>query len=322
MKAEEFVMQPKYARDFENEPELHQRMARVCSEPALARKFLLTAALLIKSRPDADEEFDPDFFDYGSIMMYSSTDLGQGDITRIPLARKFSPGYVPQLRNKRADGSEIVWDAYHFMGGAMKAADARPSTMDLKRLAALYPGGQAQKEAAAALKPTHMWKPMHTSEMIDSPAWGHQILETIGSLWIGPTIPDVVNKELVPTVPPSNRWPHLFPGLYCGLQKPSKRAQADVAKRTAEAVYGKGVVRLESCGTVAGQVGEAGKIEHDTKPSMTGANEDNGATTGKNAGSKSGKSAAVGSSRGNGSEVTSSSNNEAASDRSHVESSS
>ncbi|KAK4553921.1 hypothetical protein LTR86_009096 [Recurvomyces mirabilis] len=265
--AEALVMLPKYARDWENEPELHQRMARVCSEPAQARKYLPMAEEMTRNQRSAGKApegsvFDPDVFDFGSIMIYGSIDLGdEEDVTRIPMARKFPPGYKPSIIGQRQDGSKFVWDAYFFQGGASTTADRRPSTMDIKRIAALYPGTHAQQNAAAALRPTDMWKPVHTSEMVDSSAWGHQILEAIGPQWIEPPIPDVVNKDLVPAVPPYRLWRKVFP-WYCGEENANECVEVDMAETIPKVRCGE---ETDSCHAPICRAGEAGKTGHGTK---------------------------------------------------------
>ena len=46
--------------------------------------------------------------------------------------------------------------------------------------------------------------------MIESPAWGHQILAVVGQETIRPTVPDVVDSRLRPTVKDKERWASLY----------------------------------------------------------------------------------------------------------------
>ncbi|KAK3680215.1 hypothetical protein LTR78_000593 [Recurvomyces mirabilis] len=302
--AETLVMQPEYARDWEDEPELHERMARVCSESGPARKYLPMAATMIKCRPSATNDpkgwvLDPDLFNFGSIMIYGSTNLGEdSDVTRPPMVRKFPSGYRTKATVESGDGAKVILDEHFFEGGSARVV--------------------AQKDAAAALTPADMWKPMHTSEMIGNPAWGHQILEAIGPKWIEPTIPDVVNEELVPTVPPSQRWSKMFPGC-CEEDLDEECAVVDMAKVLAEASCGKGP---DSSDKETSHAGATGQIKHDTQPSdshLTGSTENHGAATERIASSKSDESTAVGSGSSDGLKISCTGKGELASDSSKAE---
>ncbi|KAK3679973.1 hypothetical protein LTR78_000350 [Recurvomyces mirabilis] len=107
------------------------------------------------------------YFDFASIMTY---DFVQG--ARRPgkfvLSKRHAANYQEVLRWRRNDGVEFWLDDAFYAGGMQLPHKKSISSIDVIRIAQLYPGTLEQQQALGAHKPGDMWKPIHTSEMIDS----------------------------------------------------------------------------------------------------------------------------------------------------------
>ncbi|KAK4565638.1 hypothetical protein LTR86_003486 [Recurvomyces mirabilis] len=207
------------AQDWKNEPTSKSRMARICSEKELAKKYFpAVESLLVYEQPTLQEFhgyiLDKAFFDYGSIMTYDSQTL-LVDPTRPALTKRLPHGYKPVIPAYRADNTRYSLDSKFFSGGAVHVEDRQISTMDVKRIAALYPGTEDQRRKADGLKVTDSWEPVETGEMVDSHIWGRQIREVVGDWTLRRNLPDVVDKGLRPAVPPKQLLGGLY-GSYCG----------------------------------------------------------------------------------------------------------
>ena len=212
--------------DWEHEPKLQQRLDRVCSDYKLAAKYFPEACPFLKHLDRTDHELyanlqvhDPTYFDYGSIMNYDSS-YGQKDSTHFPMSKKFPAGYKPVLRYTRKDGSQYWADGEMITGGVYLSEAKRVSIMDIKRIAQLYPGTEEQKKAAAALRPSDSLAALPAKDMFESIAWpGQQIRQNIGkNFMVTSNFPDVVDRDLKPTVNPKLRWIRNFDD-YCIQQE-------------------------------------------------------------------------------------------------------
>ena len=129
-------------------------------------------------------------------------------------------------------------DALFYTGGHVDPMEARISTIDVKRVAQMYPGTEKQIQDAKALDPrstTTMWKQMYTRGMHEGIHWGHQILKTIKDVLIAPVLPDVVDKQLKPTTPAEERWTQWWPQWRswstAAQQNPPSGGEADPGHR-------------------------------------------------------------------------------------------
>ncbi|KAK4553920.1 hypothetical protein LTR86_009095 [Recurvomyces mirabilis] len=247
-KALSMASDEQHASDWEHEPEVQQRMERICTEYDLAEKYFPEACPFFKDNDPTGHEHnpelpvhDPNYFDYGSIMNYDSSH-GTKDNTRLAMSRKFPAGYHPVLEFGRTDGSVFLADEQFLMGGAARSVERRISTMDVKRIAQMYPGTEEQRKAAEALKPSERLDFFPVKKMFESTAWpGQQIRRLVGEQTvIGSVWPDVVDQELKPTVNPKLRWIRLW-DQYCVQQEKlfgCERQELDEAIRKADQTSG------------------------------------------------------------------------------------
>ncbi|KAK4569731.1 hypothetical protein LTR86_002699 [Recurvomyces mirabilis] len=191
--AEIAVMRPENDKYFVKVPSKARRMKLVCTTPSYAGMFFPSVLAYLSPRPPMRELRHPDWlahgdvYDYASIMTYSSytaARLGEEGVRegKAPLTRK--------LPNDLALGSKGVHgqQPWIILKGGGTTADARISTMDVIRIAAIYPGTESQQAAASALGPDHPWKAVEP--------W---IPPNSGELFSGkiePNAQDVVNRQL------------------------------------------------------------------------------------------------------------------------------
>ncbi|KAK4543142.1 hypothetical protein LTR36_005920 [Oleoguttula mirabilis] len=152
---------------------VEERMATVCSRSDYATKFWPRYLPWIigsefKSKATQDYAGDNEPFDYGSIMIYSST-LGFRLAGSQRDARvNFK---IPMLR-KRKDKTRSFPDSLFFQGGNREPGLARISAWDIRRVAALYPGTATQQRDAAGLGVNGVnWNPVAYSIAGLVPSW-------------------------------------------------------------------------------------------------------------------------------------------------------
>ncbi|KAK3679986.1 hypothetical protein LTR78_000363 [Recurvomyces mirabilis] len=212
--AEKLALDLANAGDWKNEPTMKQRMERICFDPEMWEKYLPSAELFNKFDSAAWHDpngfvYDRNYFDYGSIMIYDSV-IECVTLYQLPISRRFPPGYVPGLGTEAGNNGKVYLDGAYYTGGAYSSPAQRISTMDAKRVAMLYPGTKAQQIEASALSPSDQWEAINTREMVYNSAWRHQILAVLKDRDFRPSVPDVVDQRLQPTVNPKRRWASVY----------------------------------------------------------------------------------------------------------------
>lgn len=118
---------------------------RRCTKYNLAKEFFPIATQFMRRTLKEPTERSKEWFDYGSMMIYSSFTKDQE-----------SPPYEEWrlVRRPAADKRPI------YMGGVPEADKAAISVQDILRVAALYPGGAEKEAKLQELEKDQGWDPL------------------------------------------------------------------------------------------------------------------------------------------------------------------
>ena len=187
---------PRAASQFHPSQSADERMQRVCTDPGLAQLYF--PAVLNWLPTDYKLAYDDAYFDYGSMMIYSSVKGLLADrqlvqtvaLRETPMERRLPPG---------EDRSFEFADYGFFKGAQVDDSKKRTYSMDITRLAQMYPGGRKKMKLAKALVPSKQWT------RVDLKAVDGGLHQTLGDLLIEPTYIDIVDKNLKPVETNSER---------------------------------------------------------------------------------------------------------------------